>query len=196
MNHYEPSYFNELEYDWRLPVYDTNSNFILERMEEELFSFCTEQMKNGTFTKEMYPVSTIKIDAPEKIITDTRREKLILPLAVFSFVSGARMHKYFRTQVYSIIHIKNSKGKEIYTGELYDFYLKGQIIAPSMYPPMPEELLDDSQLEVDPYVSDYLTVNVMDYLNFPLKNGYYEIFCSQYNLESNHVKVYVKRFLF
>lgn len=46
MNHYEPSYFNELEYDWRLPVYDTNSNFILERMEEELFSFCTEQMKN------------------------------------------------------------------------------------------------------------------------------------------------------
>ncbi|MDD7459050.1 MAG: hypothetical protein PUJ82_15890 [Spirochaetales bacterium] len=177
---FETDLYNTLSYDWNYPVYDEEKNIIAEKLEQQ-------------FTNSNTAMSSIVISAPERI-SITLDENLIIPFVIFSYLSPSRVNKYLRTCGYLMAYVKDADGNEICCVEIFNPKMNGEILPLQYLPAEEDENLSDEEIENSKiHTIEYLTVNLASYIKLPLKNGIYEIYCKQYNLESNHIKISINR---
>ena len=148
--------------------------------------------------------SVLKISAPQtmtcffKKLKQTEDVKVdpYLPICFNFLISGKRIYKYENKKEIALFIRKKSTTKW-YSGTVEDKDPSSLIFVDEAgnedieFQKKVKEAQNysDDELE-DGSISGYaMNLNVIEYVDFPLEEGTYEIYLAQYNLESNHVFV-------
>lgn len=163
---------------------------------------CTPQLEKGK--------TGIKINGPRQMIcyiitSDTQAIGVTvvpyLPICFSYKITKKRQYKHYE-ESNIIIYIKNEKDKN-WTSGVVHYEDDGYNI------PSPEEEEDmrkiqeevknaqnysEDTLDKGPSFGATMNLNVLEYVNIPLKSGEYEIYLTNFGLESNHiiVKIVIK----
>lgn len=160
---------------------------------------CTPQFENGTIG--------IKINGPHQmicyaIISDNPATRATvppyLPICISYKITKKRQYKYYKDSD-MVVYIKNKKDEHWNSGVVH--YEDGGDNIPS-----PEEEGDNRKIQEEiknaqnysedmldnsPHFGAAMNLNVLEYVDMPLKAGEYEIYLTNFGLESNHITVEV-----
>lgn len=163
----------------------------------------TEQSVSSLQFPDGIPINTITISTPDKIVCNLKYEDFtpVIPVCAVYLVSLKRGLKYNDLSA-MMLHIRKLDEKAVHSGEIVD---KGLGDDHPILPPghledekqrlaMVEEAQGYSDEELDLpglFEGNFLNINLIEYIDIPLKSGKYEIYLSFSGLESNRTIVEV-----
>lgn len=142
--------------------------------------------------------NTIAINTPTKVIYKISKDSVVkpsIPLCTIYAISSKRGLKYANLSA-KIIHVKELNSDIIYSGEIIPLDLQYEY--PAEDPDCAEEEIERQAmiLEAQNYSDDelddfsvrrgnFMNIDVLEYVDMPIKSGKYEVYLSFSGLESN-----------
>ena len=179
---FEPNIFNNLKYNWNDYIWDEYENNCCNQISE---------------------VNKISINSPNKIyIKKSTIKKIAIPICISYFITDKRIYKYHDKEYDLALYIKKigNGNTEWLKYPIKDKRQMDSSIQEVLASPPDADMEDEKEILIKKYhsISDEelndgyvyggnLTFNILDYIDFPIEAGKYEIYISRNRIESEHL---------
>ncbi|WP_455623831.1 hypothetical protein [Parabacteroides sp.] len=178
----------------------SNIEFVPAEFQKVNVNFSEEENEcSPYYGSDSYRINILEINAPEKILIkdlDVAGDTVFFPVCIFSSVSDLRALKFENDKMWVYIKDKDAAGAEtILSGLVYEKEVSpDDVLLPSWQDEIERQhkkdvaeaiKLTDKELDNSPYSPERLTINLLDYVDFPVQSGKYEVWVTYCNLKSD-----------